>query len=149
MFRHFFSFLLLLFFLFSVTDVASMVKEMGKKGISVKDEPGLSVVRLFGPGVGDEKVRVCVCVLHTSKIVPFKVPSHVRKLPVDSSVYRCVKKQASTDRKHMIVVQVETRVIVGKELERSGIWDCCCGTGTHRYLWDVVALWYIESHWHL
>lgn len=33
-----------------------MVKEMGKKGISVKDEPGLSVVRLFGPGVGDEKV---------------------------------------------------------------------------------------------
>lgn len=37
-------------------DVASMVKEMGKKGISVKDEPGLSVVRLFGPGVGDEKV---------------------------------------------------------------------------------------------
>lgn len=37
-------------------DLASMVKEMGKKGISVKDEPGLSVVRLFGPGVGDEKV---------------------------------------------------------------------------------------------
>ncbi|CBJ33293.1 conserved unknown protein [Ectocarpus siliculosus] len=39
-------------------DVASMVKELGKKGITVKDEPGLSLVRLFGPGVGDEKVSV-------------------------------------------------------------------------------------------
>ncbi|CAM9579539.1 unnamed protein product [Ectocarpus fasciculatus] len=39
-------------------DVASMVKELGKKGITVKDEPGLSLVRLFGPGVGDEKVTV-------------------------------------------------------------------------------------------
>lgn len=38
-------------------DVASMVKELGKKGITVKDEPGLSLVRLFGPGVGDEKVN--------------------------------------------------------------------------------------------
>eukprot|EP00903_Cladosiphon_okamuranus_P007761 g7517.t1 len=39
-------------------DVASMVKELGKKGITVKDEPGVSLVRLFGPGVGDEKVTV-------------------------------------------------------------------------------------------
>lgn len=43
------------FLIFS--DVASMVKELGKKGITVKDEPGVSLVRLFGPGVGDEKVR--------------------------------------------------------------------------------------------
>lgn len=34
-----------------------MVKDMKKKGISIKDEPGVSVVRLFGPGVGDEKVH--------------------------------------------------------------------------------------------
>lgn len=34
-----------------------MVKELGKKGITVKDEPGVSLVRLFGPGVGDEKVK--------------------------------------------------------------------------------------------
>lgn len=33
-----------------------MVKELGKKGITVKDDPGKSLVRLFGPGVGDEKV---------------------------------------------------------------------------------------------
>eukprot|EP00752_Nemacystus_decipiens_P002908 g2706.t1 len=39
-------------------DVASMVKELGKKGITVKDQPGESLVRLFGPGVGDEKVTV-------------------------------------------------------------------------------------------
>lgn len=39
------------------SDVASMVKELGKKGITVKDEPGVSLVRLFGPGVGDEKVK--------------------------------------------------------------------------------------------
>lgn len=33
-----------------------MIKDLKKKGISIKDEPGVSVVRLFGPGVGDEKV---------------------------------------------------------------------------------------------
>lgn len=41
------------------TDVATMVKDLKKKGISIKDEPGVSVVRLFGPGVGDEKVHAC------------------------------------------------------------------------------------------
>ncbi|CAM9996765.1 unnamed protein product [Ascophyllum nodosum] len=39
-------------------DVASMVKDLKKKGITIKDEPGHSTVRLFGPGVGDEKVTV-------------------------------------------------------------------------------------------
>lgn len=39
-----------------------MVKELGKKGITVKDEPGVSLVRLFGPGVGDEKVFLTVCI---------------------------------------------------------------------------------------
>lgn len=34
-----------------------MVKGLKKKGITVKDERGVSLVRLFGPGVGDEKVR--------------------------------------------------------------------------------------------
>lgn len=37
-------------------DVTSMVKDLKKKGITVKDEPGVSLVRIFGPGVDDEKV---------------------------------------------------------------------------------------------
>lgn len=35
----------------------SMVEELKTKGITIKDEPGQSVVRLFGPGMGNEKVR--------------------------------------------------------------------------------------------
>lgn len=33
-----------------------MVEDLKSKGMMVKDEPGKSVVRLFGPGVGTEKV---------------------------------------------------------------------------------------------
>lgn len=33
-----------------------MVEELKAKGITIKDEPGSSMVRLFGPGVGSEKV---------------------------------------------------------------------------------------------
>lgn len=44
-----------------------MIKDLKKKGISIKDEPGVSVVRLFGPGVGDEKV-------HTCPRCPYRVP---------------------------------------------------------------------------
>lgn len=34
-----------------------MVDELKSKGMTIKDEPGQSVVRVFGPGVGTEKVR--------------------------------------------------------------------------------------------
>lgn len=45
-------------FVLPPTDVSSMVDKLKKKGVTIKDEPGVSLVRLFAPGVGDEKVRV-------------------------------------------------------------------------------------------
>lgn len=38
------------------SDLKSMVKVLQSKGITIKDEPGKSVVKLAGPGIGNEKV---------------------------------------------------------------------------------------------
>lgn len=34
-----------------------MVEKLKKKGMTIKDEPGVSLVKIFGSGVGIEKVR--------------------------------------------------------------------------------------------
>ncbi|CAM9116777.1 unnamed protein product [Sphacelaria rigidula] len=39
-------------------ELKSMVDVLASKGISIKDEPGSAVVRLFGPGIGNEKVMI-------------------------------------------------------------------------------------------
>lgn len=51
-----------------------MVDVLASKGISIKDEPGSAVVRLFGPGIGNEKVRSVVSMSQTVRafIYPYE-----------------------------------------------------------------------------
>lgn len=39
-------------------ELKSMVKVLESKGITIKDEPGKSVVKLAGPGIGNEKITI-------------------------------------------------------------------------------------------